>query len=171
MTLNQFTSIIMGYESALRSHALKFTNDLDDAQDLLQDTMMKAIKFYDKFEEGTNIKGWLYTIMKNTFINNYRKNVKTQAMVTQEDEISSSNLMMSATKNSSEGSFVMGDIKGALAKLPLHLSTPFVRYVEGYKYYEIAEELSIPLGTVKTHIHEARKHLTKMLKMYKESMN
>lgn len=171
MTFDQFNILINEQTSSLQAHAIKFTNDVDDAQDLMQDTMMKAIKNYDKFDEGTNLKGWLYTIMKNTFINNYRKNVKTQTMVTQEEEISSANLMLSATRNASEGNLVMGDINVALAKLPVHLSTPFVRYVEGYKYHEIAEEIGIPIGTVKTRIHEARKHLSKMLKMYKEKIS
>ncbi|RZK73928.1 MAG: sigma-70 family RNA polymerase sigma factor [Pedobacter sp.] len=171
MTTNQFNLLINEHTSSLKTFALKFTNDLDDAQDLMQDTMMKAIRYYHKFDEGTNLKGWLYTIMKNTFINNYRKNIKTQTLVTQEEDISSANLMLSATRNTSESSFIMGDINGALAKLPIHLSTPFVRYVEGYKYHEIAEEIGIPIGTVKTRIHEARKHLSKMLKMYKERVN
>lgn len=150
---------------------MKFTNNVDDAQDLLQDTLMKALRFYDKFEEGSNLKGWLYTIMKNTFINNYRKNLKILQLTTKEDDISSANLMMSAARNESASNFVIGDIKGAIANLPVHLSTPFVRYVEGYKYHEIAEELRIPLGTVKTRIHEARKLLAKMLKTYKERVN
>ncbi|QPH40572.1 RNA polymerase sigma factor [Pedobacter endophyticus] len=171
MTSNQFTTLIHEQTLELEAYAIKFTNDLDDAKDLLQDTILKAIRFYGKFEEGTNLKGWLYIIMKNTFINNYRKNIKTQSIVTQEDEISYANLMTSATKNGSETSFVLGDIKGALAKLPIHLSIPFVRYVEGYKYNEIAEQLNIPLGTVKTRIHEARKQLARMLKMYKQRMN
>ncbi|QPH38955.1 RNA polymerase sigma factor [Pedobacter endophyticus] len=171
MTSSQFTTLIHEQTLELEAYAIKFTNDLDDAKDLLQDTILKAIRFYGKFEEGTNLKGWLYIIMKNTFINNYRKNIKTQLIVTQEDEISYANLMRSATKNGSETTFVLGDIKGALAKLPVHLSIPFVRYVEGYKYHEIAEELNIPLGTVKTRIHEARKQLARMLKMYKQRMN
>lgn len=171
MTTNQFNLLINEHTSALKAFALKFTNDLDDAQDLLQDTMMKAIRFYHKFDEGTNLKGWLFVIMKNTFINNYRKSVKSKTIITVEEEISSASLLHSSTNNGSESNFAISDIKGALAKLPAHLSTPFICYVEGYKYNEIADELNIPLGTVKTHIHEARKHLCRMLKMYKERIN
>lgn len=169
MTTNQFTLLINQHDGALRNFAMKFTRDVDDANDLMQDTMMKAIKYFDKFEDGTNLKGWLFTIMRNTFINNYRRVVKTNALITQSDEISSAQLSVSASKNQAEGSFIMGDINGALAKLPHALNIPFVRYVEGYKYEEIAVELGIPIGTVKTRIHEARKHLKKQLQMYNNS--
>ncbi|MGA9648997.1 RNA polymerase sigma factor [Pedobacter sp.] len=171
MTTNQFTHFITQYDHALRSFALKFTKDEDEANDLMQDTMMKAIRFINKFEDGTNIKGWLYTIMRNTFINNYRKTSKKNELITQSDEISSANLFHSATNNIGEGNFLLGDIKGAINVLPKILQIPFVKYVEGYKYEEIAQELNIPLGTVKTRIHEARKHLSRKLKMYKQGIN
>jgi RNA polymerase sigma factor (sigma-70 family) len=168
MTIKQFTSTLAEHDSAMRIFAMKFTQDLDNANDLVQDTMVKAIRHFDQFEGNTNIKGWLFTIMRNTFINSYRKGARTRDMVTQAEDITYENLAYSATSNEAENDFVMGDIKGALAKLPLQFSVPFVRYVEGYKYHEIADELKIPLGTVKTRIHEARKHLSKMLKTYKE---
>ncbi|UKT66030.1 sigma-70 family RNA polymerase sigma factor [Pedobacter mucosus] len=171
MTINQFTTYASKYDHELRNFAMKFTRDLDDADDLMQDTMVKAIRFFDRFEEGTNLKGWLFTIMRNTFINSYRKGTKVRDLITQSEEISNENLAYSSTSNKAVSDFVMGDIKGALAKLPQHLSIPFVKYVEGYKYHEIAEELGIPLGTVKTRIHEARKHLSKTLKVYKDSVN
>jgi RNA polymerase sigma factor (sigma-70 family) len=171
MTLNQFTANLAEHDYSMRNFALKFTNDLDDANDLMQDTMIKAIRHFEQFEEHTNLKGWLFTIMRNTFINTYRKETRTRDMVTQSEDISYENLAYSATTNKAENDFVMGDIKGALNKLPAQFSVPFVRYVEGYKYHEIAAELNIPLGTVKTRIHEARKHLSKMLKVYKERIN
>jgi len=118
MTTNQFTVLITQYDHALRNFALKFTKDEDEANDLMQDTMMKAIRFLDKFEDGTNVKGWLYTIMRNTFINNYRKANKKNELITQSDEISSANLYHSATNNIGESNFVLGDIKGAINALP-----------------------------------------------------
>ncbi|WP_316800512.1 RNA polymerase sigma factor [Pedobacter frigidisoli] len=171
MTTDQFNLQVYAHASALKIYAYKFTNNLDDADDLVQDTMMKAIRYYDKFEQGTNFKGWLFVIMKNTFINNYRKTVKVQAVVSQEEEISSSQLMSSSTRNQAEGAFAMADIKKALDKLPTAYSVPFVRYVEGYKYEEIAAELNIPLGTVKTRIHQARELLKKQLQVYKQKFN
>src|SRR5690606_26851668 len=108
----------------------------------------------------------LYTILKNTFINNYRRLVKTNSMVTKSDEISSSNLVYSSTSNRGENSFVMEDIKEAMNKLSEDYYIPFTMYFEGYKYHEIADHLAIPIGTVKTRIHVARKTLKKSLKSY-----
>ena len=88
-----FTSMLTSHRSSLKMYALHFTRDTDDANDLVQDTMLKAITYYTKFKEGTNIKGWLYTIMKNTFINNYKKFVRISAFVVRADDISSANLM------------------------------------------------------------------------------
>jgi len=171
MTTNQFTLLLTQYDNELRNFALKFTKDEDDANDLMQDTMMKAVRFLHRFEEGTNVKGWLYTIMRNTFINNYRKKSRKKGLMTQQEEISSSNLLQSASRNAGESSFILGDIRGAINSLPQMLQIPFVRYVEGYKYEEIALEIGIPLGTVKTRIHEARKQLTRRLKMYKQAID
>jgi len=166
MNNRDFTQMVHEHQSMLSAFALKFTGDIDDANDLIQDTMVKALRFSGKFVEGTNIKGWLYTIMRNTFINDYRKNMKKMALITQEEEISSANLLHSSTPNQSSSTFAMRDIQFALSKLPESLSIPFIRYFEGYKYHEIAEELDLPLGTVKTHIFEARKRLKKQLNMY-----
>ena len=166
MTKIEFNTMVLRQASSLRSYALHFTHDADDANDLVQDTMLKAITYYNKFKEGTNLKGWLYTIMKNTFINNYRRFVKISSFVTKSDDISSANLMYSATKNQGEPKFVMEDIKNALGKLPDEYYVPFTMHFDGHKYHEIAEHLTIPIGTVKTRIHVARKILKKGLKAY-----
>lgn len=166
MTTTEFNQMVNIHSVSLKSHALKFTNDVEDANDLVQDTLVKAIRFYKNFQEGTNIKGWLFVIMRNTFINNYRRITKTRSLITQTDEISSINLVHSATKNQAEGKFVVGDINKALASLPEAYHTPFIKYFEGYKYHEIADMLDIPLGTVKTRIFVARDMLKKYLKTY-----
>lgn len=166
MTKIEFNTLVMRQASSLKMYALHFTHDTDDANDLVQDTMLKAITYYNKFKEGTNLKGWLYTIMKNTFINNYRRFVKINTFVTKTDEISSSQLSFSATVNDGEPKFVMEDIKKALSRLQKEYYIPFTMYFEGYKYHEIADHLTIPIGTVKTRIHVARKLLKKSLKAY-----
>lgn len=104
--------------------------------------------------------------MKNTFINNYRRFVKMSTFVTKSEEISSANLVFSSTKNQGEAKFVMDDIKRSLDKLPAEYCIPFTMYFEGHKYHEIADHLVIPIGTVKTRIHVARKLLKKNLKSY-----
>jgi RNA polymerase sigma-70 factor (ECF subfamily) len=171
MTKIEFNTLVLRQASSLKIYALRFTHDSDDANDLVQDTLLKAITYYNKFKEGTNLKGWLYTIMKNTFINNYRRFVKISSFVTKTDEISSSQLSFSATLNGGEQKFVMDDIKSALASLQEEYYIPFTMYFEGYKYHEIAEHLEIPIGTVKTRIHVARKLLKKDLKVYDKKTN
>jgi RNA polymerase sigma-70 factor (ECF subfamily) len=162
----EFNSMLTSHRNSLKMYALHFTHDTEDANDLVQDTLVKAITYYEKFKDGTNIKGWLYTIMKNTFINNYKKLVKINAVVQKADDISSANLMYSSTKNQAEPKFVMDDLQSALRKLPDAYYTPFVMYFEGYRYHEIAQHMHIPIGTVKTRIHVARQLIKKHLKPY-----
>jgi RNA polymerase sigma-70 factor (ECF subfamily) len=166
MTQREFSMQASVLAPFLKSYALNFTRDAEDANDLVQDTMVKAIRYYQQFEMGSNLKGWLFTIMKNTFINDYRRRVKTNALIVQDDEISSANLSNSATRNDAEGNFIMKDIKTAIASLPEVYAVPFVRFFEGYKYHEIAEDLNIPIGTVKTRIHVARGLLKNYLVTY-----
>ncbi len=170
MTKNEFNLQLDDHSAFLRSFALNFTKDIEDANDLVQETMLKAVTYYGKFKDGTNLKGWLFTIMKNTFINNYRRLVKTNALITQSDDISSANLHYSASENLSESKFVIGDINKALSTLQPEYYVPFVKYFEGYKYYEIAEMLEIPIGTVKTRIHVARQILKKYLRNYSKEI-
>lgn len=108
--------------------------------------------------------------MKNTFINNYRRLVKTNALITKSEDISSANLHYSATKNTIDSKFVIGDINKALASLQPEYYVPFIKYFEGYKYHEIADMLEIPIGTVKTRIHVARQILKKYLKTYSKEI-
>lgn len=169
MTQIEFNNMVNSHSNTLKMHALNFTKDVEDANDLVQDTMLKAIRFYNNFEEGTNFKGWLFVIMKNTFINNYRKIAKSKTLITQEDDISSTNLMYSSEKNGSISKMIVDDIQKALNHIPEVYSVPFVKYFEGFKYYEIADELGIPLGTVKTRIHVAREMLKKYLKTYSKT--
>ncbi|HEX7367169.1 MAG TPA: RNA polymerase sigma factor [Pelobium sp.] len=166
MTQIEFSTLVTRQSSSLKTYALRFTRDMDDANDLVQDTLLKAITYYNNFKEGTNINGWLYTIMKNTFINGYRRFVKTTSIITQTDEISSQQLSFSSSNNNAENKFVMDDVQKALKSLPQEYYVPFTMYFEGYKYHEISEELAIPIGTVKTRIHVARKLLKKSLSVY-----
>jgi RNA polymerase sigma factor (sigma-70 family) len=171
MDQNEFSLAANRHASSLHSHAMRFTRDEDEAKDLVQDTLLKGIRFCNNFDQGTNIKGWLYVIMRNTFINNYRKEQKRQELITTEEDLSSAHLIKSAARNASESKFMMGDIQKALDSIPNTYSIPFQRYFEGYKYEEISAEMGIPLGTVKTHIHQARLLLKKYLKNYRDSFN
>src|SRR5690606_32032411 len=165
----EFNTLVIRQAESLKAYARNFTRDQDDANDLVQDTLLKAVTYFKNFKEGTNLKGWLYTIMKNTFINNYRRVVKTNSFITKEEEITNANLVVSATKNKGENKFVMEDINQALSSLSEDYYVPFTMYFEGYKYHEISDHLNIPIGTVKTRIHVARKVMKKTLNAYKFS--
>ncbi|RZK09814.1 MAG: RNA polymerase sigma factor [Flavobacterium sp.] len=167
MNQKEFANCLHQFTPELKVAAFRFTHEAEDSDDLVQDTLMKAIRHHDKFEEGSNLKGWLFTILKNTFINNYRKDVKTRSIITRSDEISSEDLNYNPSKNQGEAKFVMADIQKALKSIPQNCSLPFLRYFEGYKYQEIADEMQIPIGTVKTRIHIARGLLKKQLKAYR----
>lgn len=162
----EFNTLIIQQSESLRAYAKNFTRDQDDANDLVQDTLLKAVTYFTNFREGTNLKGWLYTIMKNTFINNYRRIIKTNSFISKEEEISSANLVVSASQNIGENRFVMDDINQALANLSEDYYIPFTMHFEGYKYHEISDHLNIPIGTVKTRIHVARKVMKKTLTAY-----
>lgn len=168
-TLN-FTEQVSNFRSSLQSFALTFTKNYEDAQDLVQDTLVRAIRYENLFQKGTNLKSWLYTILKNTFINSYRKNARASEIFSVCEEISSSQLKGSSSRNLGENKCMMEDIQYALRTLDPEHYIPFIKYFEGYKYHEIAAEMKIPLGTVKTRIHVARGILKKKLKMYKDSL-
>ncbi|WP_316850535.1 RNA polymerase sigma factor [Pedobacter agri] len=164
----EFTTNISRHSQALLAHALKFTNNEDDAKDLVQETLIKGMRFCQNFDEGTNLRGWLYVIMKNTFINDFRKNVRKKDLITTDEELSSAQLSKSATVNTSNTTFAMEDINKAMSSIKPDYSIPFQLYFEGYKYEEISQQLDIPIGTVKTHIHQARLGLKKYLAMYRQ---
>lgn len=167
----EFSHEICSFRESLRVFALSFTKDTDDADDLVQETFLKAIRYSSRFQEGTNLKAWLYMILKNTFINNYRRNAKVRSVFTENLDVNPHKSVGKPTTNQGVNKFVHDDINYALRRLPAENSIPFLRYFEGYKYFEIADELNIPIGTVKTRIHVARKLLKRDLKMYQDQFN
>lgn len=167
MTKTEFNTQVIEQTNELKVFAKRFTNDYDEVNDLLQDTMLKAVSYFRNFQEGSNLKAWLYTIMRNTFINNYRRTTKSRSFITTEEDISTAHLQYSSVRNGGENKFVMEDIQKALGELDEGFYVPFTMLYEGYKYNEIAEHLNLPIGTVKTRIHIARKRLKGTLSTYK----
>lgn len=149
----------------LKPHAMRLTRDLFDAEDLIQETIVRALVNENKFQEGTNIKAWLFTIMKNIFINDYRKKMKRNTI---NDTTDGSYLITNGaiTHNDGERAFVRNDINKALLKISAELRVPFLMHYKGYKYNEISEQLNLPLGTVKSRIFFARKELSSILNVY-----
>ncbi|MDF2156364.1 RNA polymerase sigma factor [Algoriphagus sp. CAU 1675] len=167
MTTLEFSYSLNKLSSSLKPFALKLTRDLDDANDLLQDTMVKAFTNREKFTEGTNLKAWLYTIMKNTFITNYQRMVRRGTFVDTTDNLHYLNSSDVQIENGVYGNFAMDDIQDAISKLEDVYKVPFMMHFRGFKYHEIADKLQIPIGTVKNRIHIARKLLKENLVVYK----
>ena len=152
--------------SLLKMFARKFTTEPEDIDDLVQDTVLKAMTFFDKYKNGTNLKGWLYVLMKNIYINNYRERSQHWKFTEIADISQLCFSAASNNKNGGEEKFIAKDIKKSLTKLPKIVSLPFELFVIGYKYHEIASSLQLPIGTVKTRIFVARSKMKNLLTDY-----
>jgi|TARA_R110002096_G_scaffold29439_1_gene88550 RNA polymerase sigma-70 factor (ECF subfamily) len=166
MTTLEFSYSLTKLSTSLKPFALKLTRDMDDANDLLQDTMVKAFTNKDKFTDGTNLKAWLYTIMKNTFITNYQRMIRRGTFVDTTENLHFLNSGSAVIENGVFGDFTMKDITKAIDNLDEVYKSPFLMHYRGFKYHEIAIKLNIPIGTVKNRIHIARKILKDDLKVY-----
>jgi len=166
MTQIQFNSALLGLKEKLHYYALSLTSDSEKANDLLQETMLKALTYRDKFTQNTNFKAWIYTIMKNTFINDYRRSVKTKS--TFDTSNNDFHLLFSKDKvyPSPDSFYNSKEITASINALEDEYRIPFTMFLDGYKYKEIAEELDLPLGTVKSRIFFTRKKLEKSLHEY-----
>ena len=166
MTALEFSFQINKNLKLLKPFALRLTRDQDDAKDLVQDTLVKAFSNRDKFEDGTNLKAWLFTIMKNTFITQYQRMVRRNTFIDTTDNLHFINSTSATQENEAKNKFLREDLKRSLKGLDVAYRIPFLMFFKGYKYHEIAEELNLPIGTVKNRIHIARKELKDALKMY-----
>ncbi len=146
-----------------RYSAICLISNREDAYDLLQDTTLKALDNEDKYVENTNFKGWVFTIMRNLFINNYRAAVRASVVVDRTDDLFHLNLSQESGLQSPEGSVTAQEINRAMAQIGEEFRQCFVMYIQGYKYQEIAEIYSLPLGTVKSRIFVARRRLQGLL--------
>lgn len=159
MKSEKFQSNLMQLQSNLLNFAYMLTSNRDDAYDLLQDTTLKALDNEDKYAENTNFKGWVFTIMRNIFINNYRRGVRAATVVDTTENLYHLNLSQDSGIEASEQSLHAGEISDAINEFPDEYRIPFSMHVAGYKYNEIAEHMNLPLGTVKSRIFFARKKL------------
>lgn len=162
-----FTQHLLSIQTELFRFAFKSTADREEANDLLQETSLKALDNEEKFTPDTNFKGWMYTIMRNIFINNYRKTVRDQTFVDQTDNLFHLNLPQESGFDSTEGAYDLKEIHRIVNALPKDYRVPFAMYVSGFKYREIAEKLGLPLGTVKSRIFFTRQRLQNDLKDFR----
>lgn len=171
MTAIEFNYAIHSTSKLLKPFAMRLTKDYEDANDLLQDTLVKAYLNRDKYTDGTNLKAWLYTIMKNTFITNYQRMMRRNTFIDTTDNLHYINSSGSVIDNNAYSNFALEDINKAVESLQDTYKTPFMLHFKGFKYHEIARRLEIPIGTVKNRIHIARKELKGKLAVYKYLSN
>lgn len=166
MNDNRFGDEIIAMGSPLRNFAYSLTSNEEDANDLLQDTFLKALLYQDKFENNTNLKAWLYTIMRNTFINNYRRKVKTNTFINQTDDVYYLQNTVSNRSDNADMKISIKEITKNIGKIEENQRLPFEMFIDGYKYKEISDHMDISIGTVKSRIFFTRKKLMDSLKDY-----
>ncbi len=160
-------SRLMALQANMLNFAYMLTSNRDDAYDLLQDTTLKVLGNQDKYVENTNFKGWVFTIMRNIFINNYRRVVRSATVIDQTEDCYHLNLSQDSGLESPEGSYAASEISDAINEFPEKYRVPFSMHVAGYKYNEIADEMGLPLGTIKSRIFFARQELQKRFADYR----
>ena len=147
----------------LRRLSRRFTQNAEECSDLVQETLLKALTYREKFRQDTNFNGWLYTIMRNTFINQYRRKQRYFPLTDSARESYFLNVEDNHTFSSPERKYAWEDLWRNIDELKEELRTPFKLHTSGYKYHEIAQSLNIPIGTVKNRIFHARQLLQEKL--------
>ena len=166
-TSTTFQGKLLSLQSNLLNFAYMLTSNYDDAYDLLQDTTLKALDNEDKYVDNVNFKGWVFTIMRNIFINNYRKVVRSSTVVDKTEDLYHINLPQDSGFQTPEGSFAAMEITKAINSFSDEYRVPCSMHVSGYKYNEIAEKMNLPLGTVKSRIFFARQKLQQQFHDYR----
>ena len=157
MTKKEMADYLVANQKPLWQSAFYLTKNEDDASDLTQSVFLKALCNFEKFTDSTNLGGWLYTIMRNLFINQCRSADQVRISRSDKEYETAPNDLMYGTSESADSRCTMQDIEHAIDILNKEYSIPFRMYVSGYKYQEIADKMNIPLGTVKSRIFIARK--------------
>ena len=166
MSTLEFDRMLLNNAEFLKPFAVTLTHDTEAAKDLFQETLYRALANKDKYNVGTNIKAWLYTIMRNIFINNYRRKAKQSTIFDSTPNEYLLNLNQGAVANEAIAGINLKEVQAAIHNLPEIFRNPFLLYFDGFKYHEIADMLGEPLGTIKSRIHFARKLLKSQIQRY-----
>lgn len=166
MSTLEFNQMLLNNTEFLKPFAITLTRDTEAAKDLVQETMYRALANKDKYNVGTNIKAWLYTIMRNIFINNYRRKAKQSTIFDSTPNEFLLNMNQGAVANDAVAKINLKEVQESIHNLPEIFRNPFLLYFDGFKYHEIADMLGEPLGTIKSRIHFARKLLKNQLQRY-----
>ena len=167
MRTASFAQNLLRVQTELLHFAYKLTSNQEDANDLLQETSLKALDNEEKYTAETNFKGWMYTIMRNIFINNYRKVLRDQTYVDHTETQYYLNQGLDIEGESTDSSYDLKEMHRIVNALPKEYRLPFSMYVSGFKYREIADKLGLPLGTVKSRIYFTRQKLQEELKDFR----
>lgn len=167
MTSKKFQSKLLDIQGNLLNFAYTLTSNRDDAYDLVQDTTLKVLDNEEKYVDNVNFKGWVFTIMRNLFINNYRKASRKATVSDTTEDLYLLNLPQDSGYETPDGALAVNEIHAVIDSLSDDYSIPFSLHLKGYKYDEIAKETGLPLGTVKSRIYFARQRLQSLLKDYR----
>ena len=162
-----FKSRLLGLQGNLLNFAYQLTTNREAAEDLLQDTTLKALDNEDKYVDNVNFKGWIFTIMRNIFINNYRQTVRKATVIDQTEDLYHLNVCQDSGLDTPDGSIAVKEITEAIKEFSDDYRIPFSMHGAGYKYQEIADKMNLPLGTVKSRIFFARQRLQTMFAAYR----
>lgn len=163
----RFENELVNLQSNMLNFAFSLTLNRDEAEDLLQDTTLKVLDNREKYTDNVNFKGWVLTIMKNIFINNYRRLIRNQTVFDRTEDLYHLNLPQNSGIETPDGTVSVSEISKSINSFNDEYRQPFTMHLEGYKYEEIAQQMNLPIGTVKSRIFLTRKRLQKQLKDYK----
>lgn len=166
MSTIEFNQMLLANAEFLRPFAITLTRDNETAKDLFQETLFRALANKEKYNIGTNIKAWLYTIMRNVFINDYRKKARQNTVLDSTPNDFLLDYNQTTTDNNAVATLQLKEIQASIHQLPDIFRKPFLLYFDGFKYHEIAGMLKEPLGTIKSRIHFARKLLKAQIQRY-----
>ena len=164
---NLFENNLLGLQDNMLNFAVSLTADREAAKDLLQETTLRVLNNKEKYYENVNFKGWVFTIMHNIFVNNYRRIVRRQTFIDTTENLYHLNLPQDSGFDTPVGAYNIKQINKAINSFTDEYKVPFSMHVSGYKYQEIADHLGLPIGTVKSRIFFARKRLQDMLKEFR----
>ena len=167
----EFNTQFKNLSSMLQAFAYNLTKNTEDAKDLFQETAYRAMTNRDKFHPGTNLKAWLFTIMKNIFINNYRKKVKANTIMDSTENLFYINFGATTISNAGDSNIMVKELTQMVDSLEESIRIPFMMHYQGFKYQEIADHFDLPLGTVKSRIFFARKELKELVKKRYEHLS
>lgn len=164
MSTYEFNNRFFELSPILNAFAYNLTQNMDDAKDLYQETAFRAMANRDKFMPDTNFKAWSFTIMKNIFINNYRKKTKANTIMDSTDNLYYLNSGGRQEENRGDANILIKELKDLIEKLDETIKAPFLMHYQGFKYQEIADHFKLPLGTIKSRIFFARRELKDQIK-------